>query len=34
MKLVVWRGKSHDDVEVDLWDRAFRVAMEDLSRPR
>ena len=31
MKLVVWRGTSYDDVEIDLWDRRFRVAMEDLA---
>lgn len=31
MKLVVWRGKSYDDVEVELWDRDFRVVMEALT---
>jgi hypothetical protein len=31
LKLVVWRGKSYDDVEVDLWDRQFRVEMETLA---
>jgi hypothetical protein len=25
MKLVVWRGKSYDEIEVELWDRQFRV---------
>lgn len=31
MKLVVWRGKGYDDVEVELWDRRFRVDMEALA---
>ena len=31
MKLVVWRGKSYDDVEVELWDRRFRVDLGDLQ---
>jgi hypothetical protein len=31
MKLVVWRGKSYDDVEAELWDRNFRVDMETLT---
>jgi hypothetical protein len=31
MKLVVWRGTSYDDVEVELWDRWFRVALENLA---
>jgi tetratricopeptide (TPR) repeat protein len=33
MKLVIWRGNSYDDVEVELWDRWFNVAMEDLAPP-
>jgi tetratricopeptide (TPR) repeat protein len=28
MKLVVWRGASYDDVEVELWDRWFRVDLD------
>jgi len=32
MKLVVWRGAGYDDVEVELWDRWFRVEMETLAR--
>jgi hypothetical protein len=28
MKLVVWRGKSYDEIEVELWDRRFRVDMD------
>jgi tetratricopeptide (TPR) repeat protein len=28
MKLVIWRGKSYDDVEVELWDRQFRVDID------
>lgn len=31
MKLVIWRGKSYDDVEVELWDRQFRVDIETLG---
>jgi hypothetical protein len=31
MVLVVWRGKSYDDVEVDLWDRQLRVELADLA---
>jgi hypothetical protein len=31
MKLVVWRGRSYDDVEVELWDRRFRVDLETLT---
>jgi hypothetical protein len=31
MKLVVWRGRGYDDVEVGLRDRAFRVQMETLA---
>ena len=31
MKLVVWRGTSYDDIEAELWDRRFRIALEDLS---
>jgi tetratricopeptide (TPR) repeat protein len=27
MKLVVWRDKAYHDVEVDLWDRQFRVEL-------
>lgn len=33
LKLVVWRGKSYDDVEVDLWDRQFRVDLETFAGP-
>jgi tetratricopeptide (TPR) repeat protein len=29
MTLVVWRGSSYDDVEVDLWDRQLRVELAD-----
>jgi tetratricopeptide (TPR) repeat protein len=29
MRLVIWRGKSYDEVEVELWDRRFRVDIED-----
>jgi len=32
MKLVVWRGSRYDDVEVELWDRQFRVDMRDFMR--
>ena len=31
MKLVVWRGSRYDDVEVELWDRRFRVDMETFA---
>jgi len=31
MKLVVWRGSSYDDIDVELWDRRFRIALEDLA---
>ena len=31
MKLVIWRGQSYDDVEVDLWDRRFRIDIKDLA---
>jgi hypothetical protein len=31
MKLVVWRGTSYDDIEVELRDRRFRVTLEDLA---
>lgn len=31
MRLVVWRGSSYDDIEVELWDRWFNVSMEDLA---
>jgi tetratricopeptide (TPR) repeat protein len=31
MKLVVWRGASYDDIEVELWDRRFRVPIDDLA---
>jgi tetratricopeptide (TPR) repeat protein len=31
MKLVVWRGQGYDDVEAELWDRRFRVDLEDLA---
>ena len=34
MKLVVWRGKSYDDVDVELWDRSFRVEIETLAPPK
>jgi tetratricopeptide (TPR) repeat protein len=32
--LVVWRGTGYADVEVELWDRDFRVAMESLRPPK
>jgi len=32
LKLVVWRGSGYDDVEVELWDREFRVAMDTYAR--
>ena len=32
MKLVVWRGRSYDDVEAEVWDRNFRVELEDLAK--
>lgn len=28
MKLVIWRGTSYDEIEVELWDRMFRVDMD------
>ncbi len=31
MKLVIWRGQSYDDVDVELWDRRFRVDLETLG---
>ena len=31
MKLVVWRGASYDEIDVELWDRLFRVEMETLK---
>jgi hypothetical protein len=31
MKLVVWRGKSYDEIEVELWDRRFRVDMDSYA---
>ncbi len=31
MKLVAWRGASYDDVAVEIWDRQFRVTLEDLK---
>jgi hypothetical protein len=31
MKLVVWRGKSYDDIDVELWDRRFRIGIDDLK---
>ena len=31
MKLVVWRGSRYDDVDVELWDRLFRVDMETFA---
>jgi tetratricopeptide (TPR) repeat protein len=31
MTLVVWRADRYDDVEVELWDRRFRVPIEDLA---
>jgi hypothetical protein len=31
MKLVVWRGTGYDDIDVELWDRRFRIAIEDLA---
>ena len=34
MRLVVWRGKGYDDVEVELWDRQFRVEIETLGAGR
>jgi hypothetical protein len=33
MKIVAWRGASYDDVAAEIWDRQFRVDMEDL-KPR
>jgi hypothetical protein len=32
MKLVVWRGATYDDVEVELWDRSFRVELDTFAR--
>lgn len=34
MKLVVWRGASYDDLDVELWDRRFRVDIETYAPPR
>ncbi len=34
MKLVIWRGKSYDDVDVELWDRSFRVGIVTLGPPK
>jgi len=34
MKLVVWRGTSYDDIDVELWDRKFRVDLETFAPPR
>lgn len=31
MKLVIWRGQSYDDVDVELWDRRFRVDIQTLG---
>jgi tetratricopeptide (TPR) repeat protein len=31
MKLVVWRGTSYDEMDVELWDRSFRVDIETLG---
>jgi tetratricopeptide (TPR) repeat protein len=31
LKLVVWRGSRYDDVDVELWDRLFRVDMETFA---
>jgi tetratricopeptide (TPR) repeat protein len=31
MTLVVWRGASYDEIEVELWDRRFRITLEDFS---
>ena len=31
MELVVWREGSYHDVTTELWDRRFRVDMEDLA---
>ena len=33
MRLVVWRGASYDEIEVELWDRLFRVDMETFKPP-
>ena len=34
MELVVWREGSYHDVTTELWDRRFRVDMEDLAPRR
>ncbi len=34
MKLVVWRGKSYDEVDVELWDRLFRIELVNLAPPK
>ena len=31
MKLLVWRGKSYEAIDAELWDRKFQVTMEDLK---
>ena len=31
MKLVIWRGKSYDEIEVELWDRMFRVDIDNFK---
>jgi tetratricopeptide (TPR) repeat protein len=31
MKLVAWRGVSYDDIEAEVWDRDFRVTLEDVK---
>jgi tetratricopeptide (TPR) repeat protein len=31
MKLVIWRGTSYDDLDVELWDRRFRIDIDDLK---
>jgi hypothetical protein len=31
MKLVIWRGKSYDEIEVELWDRKFRVEIDSFE---
>jgi tetratricopeptide (TPR) repeat protein len=33
MKLVAWRGTSYDEVAAEIWDRDFRVTLED-AKPR
>jgi hypothetical protein len=28
---VIWRGKSYDEIEVELWDRKFRVEIDSFE---